>query len=165
MKFALLIAGTLITSVVSAADLPAPTSIVIVACKVDDLTGAPGRQDPNMAAQGWRDLELTIINGEYQCKREQLDLEDGSLFGSHQPNEMIPLHPNFGDMGQCAHVAAMQAADYNEKHKGWAVVAVGCPTRIVNQDGTTVGWQMPSCPEYLPGTENRMRCNFSDSVI
>jgi hypothetical protein len=149
-----------------AADVPAPTSIVIVACKVDDLTGQPGRHDPNLAAKDWRDLELHVNSSqEYECKREVLDLVDGSYFGPNAPEDLIPLVPDFADWMQCARVGMMQASDWNGNHPGWGVVAVGCPTRIVNDKGETVGWQLPSCPTYLPGTSNRMRCSFSDSVI
>jgi hypothetical protein len=161
--FALL---TILGEDASAAGVPAPTSIVIVACKVDDLTGQPGRQDPNLAAKGWRDLELHInSNQEYECKREVLDLVDGSYFGSKAPDELINLVPNFADPSQGARVCMMQAAVYNDKNPGWGVVACGLPTRIVNDKGETVGWQMPSCPTYLPGTQNRMKCDFDESVI
>lgn len=161
------VAAMLVTWALARADVPAPTSIVIVACKVEDWTGRrPLPDNVHETARGWRDLELFVnANQEYECKREVLDLVDGSYFGSKQPEELIPLHPNFGDWAQCARVGVMQAADWNEHHPGWGVVAVGCPTRIVNQDGATVGWQMPSCPTHLPGTDNRMRCDFSDSVI
>jgi hypothetical protein len=155
------------------ADVPAPHSIVIVACKVVDMTGQPGRHGVDdtgnyeeAAARDWRDLELFInSNQEYECKRHQLDLVDGALFGDMAPKDLIELTPDFSDWGFCAHVGMMQAADYNRENPGWGVVAVGCPTRIVNETGATVGWQMPSCPTYLPGTENRMRCDFTDSVI
>jgi hypothetical protein len=160
------IIAMLVLSTLVHANVPAPQSIVIVACKVDDLTGRPGRQDPGFAAKDWRDLELHINqNQEYECKREVLHLEDGSLYGENAPEDMIKLDADFADWMQCARVGMMQAADWNRKNKGWAVVAVGCPTRIVNDKGATVGWQMPSCPTYLPGTNNRMRCNFDESVI
>jgi hypothetical protein len=161
------IVGAAMFLIVAKADVPAPQSIVIVACKVTDWTNRrPLPDNVHETARGWRDLELFVnSNQEYECKREVLDLVDGSLFGSKQPDELIPLDPNFGDWAQCVRVGVMQAADWNENHPGWGVVAVGCPTRIVNDKGETVGWQMPSCPTYLPGTDNRMRCDFSDSVI
>jgi hypothetical protein len=163
-------------NVAYAADVPAPQSIVIVACKVIDMTGQPGRHgvdaagnyNEEAAAKDWRDLELYINprTQQYECKREQLDLVDGAIFGDNAPKDLLELTPDFADWGFCAHVGMMQAADYNREHPGWGVVAVGCPTRIIsNETGATVGWQMPSCPTYLPGTQSRMRCDFTDSVI
>jgi hypothetical protein len=162
LRYAALLA---LLSTTALADVPAPTSVVIVACRVSDHTGEAGRHDPSLAAKNWRDLELVIKDGEYQCKREVLQLEDGAVWGSHAPEELIPLHPNFGNPAQCAKVGVMQAAEWNESHKGWAVVAVGCPTKIVNEQGEIVGWHMPSCPSFLPGTDNRMKCNFDESTI
>jgi hypothetical protein len=161
---ALFVAG--ITAIALAADVPAPQSIVIVACKVDDLTGQPGRQDPNLAAKGWRDLELHINeNQEYECKREVLHLEDGAIFGPNAPEDLLTLTPDFADAMQCARVGMMQATEWNTRNPGWGVVAVGCPTRIVNEDGETVGWQEPGCPQKMPGTENRMKCVFDENAI
>jgi hypothetical protein len=168
--------------------VPAPQSIVIVACKVVDLTGKPGRHgvdsagnyDEESAARDWRDLELYVNPRtlEFECRRDQLDLEDGSIWGAMAPESMIPLVPNFGDWAQCTRVGMMQASEYNEKHPGWGVVAVGCPSPIAmdsDNDGVpdtdefgrfiVKDWKLPSCPTFLPGTQSRMRCNFSDSVI
>jgi hypothetical protein len=165
-----------ISSACLAADVPAPHSIVIVSCRTLDMTGMAGRhgvdEDGNyheeMSAKDWRDLDLYINPNtqQYECKRQQLDLEDASLFGANAPEDLITLTPDFSDWTFCARVGVMQAGDFNNTHPGWGVVAVGCPTRIVsNETGATVGWQMPSCPTFLPGTQNRMRCDFTDSVI
>lgn len=165
-----------VLSIPARADVPAPTSIVIVSCKVIDMTGLPGRHGVDAAgnyheewsARDWRDLELYVNprTQEYECRREVLQLEDATVFGENAPEELLQLHPDFGDWAQCARVGMMQAADYNAHHPGWGVVAVGCPTKLIsNETGAVVGWQMPSCPTYLPGTTSRMRCNFSDSVI
>ena len=144
----------------------APQTVIIVACQVDDLTGLPGRPDPTFAARGWRDLELHVDkNQEFVCKRERLDLEDGAYYGVNTPKEMIHLTPNFGDWTQCARVGVMQAADWNAQNPGWGVVAVGCPTPIVNDKGEVVGWTLPGCPTYLPGTNSRMKCRFDASAI
>lgn len=151
-----------LTSIASAA-VPPPTALVIVACRVDDLTGQPGRHDPALAAKDWRDLELKIIDGEYSCKREVLSLEDGSLY--QNVNDLIPLNANFADWTQCSRVGVVQAQAWNEKHKGWATVAVGCPVPIVNGDGRIIGYKLPECPSTLPGTNNPMRCKFDASEI
>ena len=149
----------------AAAAVPAPTALVIVACRVDDLTGQPGRQDPRLAARDWRDLELHVNkNQELECKRERIDLDDGVAL-NYGPGAAAPLNPDFGDWSQCARVGVMQAGDWNRKHPGWGVVAVGCPTPIVNGNGAVVGWKLPDCPTYLPGTTSRMRCRFDASVI
>src|SRR6188472_3259523 len=67
----------------------APQALVIVTCKVDDLTGqlgrhgvdADGHYDETSAAKGWRDLELHLDKGlEYECKREIAQLEDATQY-------------------------------------------------------------------------------------
>ena len=157
----------LVVSGPAAADVAAPNSLVFVSCRVDDLTGQPGRQDPAMAARNWRDLELHINgNQEYECKRELItNVEDSSQFGQLASADLIPLTPNFGNPGTCARIGVTMAVAWDQEHPGWSVVAIGCPTPIVSSAGDIVGWQLPSCPTYLPGTNNRMKCVFDESVI
>lgn len=144
----------------------APQTLVIVACRVDDLTGTrtpPG--DPGsvvMPSKDWRDLELHIAGGEYQCKREQVDLVD--KVAAEHPDQP-ELTPNLGSIGGCARVGMQYASEWDKNNPGWAVVAIGCPTPVVNEQGAVVGWALPSCPTYLPGTNNRMKCRFDSSVI
>src|SRR5690349_17828158 len=156
--FKLLLASTALITFVSEIRQPptappAPTSLVIVACRVDDLTGQPGRHDPEMAAHGWRDLELHVNSAqEYECKREVLaNLEDSAVTSPLANAGLIPLNPDFSDRSQCAHVGAMKAAEWDQAHKGWATVAIGCPVPIVNQDGRVLSWKLPECPVYRPG--------------
>lgn len=179
----------------------APQTLVFVTCQVDDLTGTrppPGTPGAEvMPAPGWRDLELRVVDGEYQCKRTQVDVEDavamnyarkpykiagvGDIF-PHEDHPQAPvtgslyaepLSPNFGDHGQCARAGIMMSTAWNENNPGHVVVAVGCPTPLMSDNGTPettvddyiVGWILPSCPTYLPGTDNRMFCRFDESAI
>jgi hypothetical protein len=141
-----------------------PTALVIISCQTDDHTGEAGRQNPIMAAKGWRDLEWKILDGELQCKRDIAELEDSSLLNPLQQQNLIPLTPDFSVWSQCAAVAMHYSAAWNEQHKGWAVLAVGCPTPITDH-GKTVGYKMPECPSRMPGTDFPMRCNFDESAI
>lgn len=143
----------------------APQSLVIVACRVDDLTGLPGRHDPDFAAKNWRDLEVhKNKNGEAECKREVVQIEDAALYAGDQ--RMLPLNPNFGDHSQCSRVSMMYSPHWNEAHKGWAVVTTGCPTPIKqdltgdgpSEDDPTIGWKMPECPSWI-------KCRFDGSMI
>ena len=146
---------------------PAPTKAVLIACRVNDLTGQPGRHDPTMAAPGWRDYELRINDAqEYECKREELELNDSAQLAASAPADLLPLDPDFSDLNQCARVGVVQAQAWNEKHAGWAVVGVGCPVPIVNADGRVIAWKMPECPVHLPGSPgNRIKCTFDESLI
>lgn len=148
-------------------DVRAPNELVFVSCRVDDLTGQPGRHDPAMAAKNWRDLELHVNeNQEYECKREVVsNIEDASQFEQLASAGLIPLDPNFGNPTTCARIGIPMAVAWDQQNPGWSVVAIGCPTRIVNEVGETVGWQMPSCPTNLPGTDSRMKCVYDESVI
>lgn len=141
----------------------APTALSIIACRVDDLTGQPGRHDPALAAHNWRDLELHIKDGELSCKREVVELQDQVQM--IDPEHSMPLHPDFSVWSQCAGVAMSYSQVWNDAHKGWAVVAAGCPTPIVDGNGNVIGFKMPECPSYLPGTQTRIKCRFDSSVI
>ena len=147
----------------------APPSLVFILCQVDDLTGTrPPPGTPGalvMPAPGWRDLELRVVDGEYQCKRVAVEnIEDASLYSPKATADMIPLEPNFADHGQCARAGMMMSTELNKN--GWAVVGVGCPTPIdLNGDGVPDAWKLPECPVYLPGTNNRMKCRFDESNV
>ena len=141
-----------------------PTTLSIIACRTDDLTGQAGRQDPAFAANGWRDLEWHVNSSqELECKREVADLFDSAdmMF----PGKTKPLNPNFSNWSQCAGVAMSYAAKWNETHKGWSVMAVGCPVAIVDQTGRILSYKIPGCPTMLPGTDSRIKCIFDESLI
>lgn len=149
------------------------TELVVVGCRVDDLTGQPGRQDPALAAYGWRDLEWHVEGGELECKREVLALQDGTLDADGATADMIKLEPNWSDYGQCAHEGATQAARWDDHHKGWATMLIGCPVPIWNDNGTPndksddyiVDFKLPECPAHQPGSVFPMRCRFDAGVI
>jgi hypothetical protein len=157
----------------------APTTLVIIACRVDDMTGQPGRHGvdadgvyhPEQAAHGWRDLELKVIDGEYSCKREVTELEDNALYSPLSEAGIIPLNPDFSDLGQCAHAGASMSTAWDQAHPGWGTVAIGCPVPIMDKD-RIIGWKLPECPVYKPGTYNpetgegeRMKCRFDASAV
>jgi hypothetical protein len=96
----------------------APQTMVLVVCKVVDLTGQPGRHgvDPvtgeyneKLAARGWRDLELYVNPRtlEHECKTIPLPLEDAvAQYWPRKPikAEGIPPHTNGLDMKKQAPV-------------------------------------------------------------
>ena len=160
---------------------PAPTIIVLIACRTDDLTGYPGRHDPNMAANDWRDLELHVVGGEVECKREVQKLEDAVAFnyprkpyigadmggdgGSDgEPLTAEPLSPDFGDPTQCARAGVPYSTEWDRRHKGWSVIAIGCPTPITDSTGKIIDWHLPECPSHIAGLQG-IRCKFDESTI
>lgn len=134
---------------------PPPTSLVIIACRVDDVAGQARRIDPSFAPAGLRDLEWHLEGNELQCKREVLPLQDAVTMHYLQAK---PLSSNFAELGQCARAAMEVSPRWNNDHRNWAVLKVGCPVPIVNGDGKIVGWKLPECP-------NSIRCKFDESVI
>jgi hypothetical protein len=152
---------TFVHLLASAASPPAPQTLVIIGCRVDDLTGQPGRQDPSLAAKGWRDLEWhqDPEDFSFSCKREVIPLQD--FVASMHPT-VRPLLTDFSNQAACAHVGAMYSATWNEAHKGWAVMAVGCPVRI-ETDGVLTGWKLPDCPGSIGG--KAIHCKFDESLI
>jgi hypothetical protein len=160
--FLLLIVGAAIICMTVAAvagSPPAPQTLVIIGCRVDDLTGQPGRQDPELAAKGWRDLEWHFEDAELQCKREVVPMQD--FVASMHPT-VQPLLTDFSSHAACAHVGGMYSPTWNDNNKGWAVMAVGCPVRI-ETDGVLTGWKLPDCPSSIGG--KTIKCRFDGSLI
>lgn len=157
MKSLLLLVGiSLFPLWATAASPPPPQTVVIVGCRVDDLTGQPGRQDPTLSAHGWRDLEWHYDRGnEIECKREEVPLTDSVTLVAPEANE---LHPDFSSYAQCSAVAMQYTPTWERANPGWAVAAVGCPTKVVNEQGVVVGWHLPECPSWL-------KCRYSGSEI
>jgi hypothetical protein len=144
----------------SAAPPPAPQTLVIIGCRVDDLTGQAGRQDPDLAAKGWRDLEWHFdAELNLQCKREVVPLQD---FVAALDPTVQPLLTDFSQHAACAHVGAMYSPAWNDAHRGWAVMAVGCPVRI-ETDGVLTGWKLPDCPSSIGG--KTIKCKFDESAV
>jgi hypothetical protein len=142
----------------------APTNVVVIGCRVDDFTGQAGRHDPAFAAKDWRDLEWHIEHGELQCKREVSKLEDQAVVMDPSGKMVKPLNADFGDLGQCSHAGAYWAPLWEAKHKGWAVMAIGCPVAITDERGVVKAWKMPECPRRLGKLEG-ITCNFDESQI
>lgn len=150
-----------------------PTSVVIVACRVDDWTDKRPLPPNVFPAKGWKDLELHVEDGEFQCKREVLNLEDGTLYSPKALMDTLPLYPNFADLTQCGRIGVVQAAEYNKVHPGCGVVGVGCPVPIMDDNGTPddsnddriIGFKLPECPTRIPGSDSPMHCRFDSSLI
>ena len=163
LRAALLLVGLTLYPVWATAAPPAPQSIVIIACKVDDLTGQPGRQDPSVAIKGWKDLEWHFTNGnELECKREEVPLTDAVAL---MAPELKELHPDFSDFSQCSAVGMQYAPAYEKDHRGWGVMAIGCPVQITadGPDGKVIGWHLPECPMAVGGLA--ITCRFDPSLI
>jgi hypothetical protein len=142
----------------------APTDVVVIGCRVDDLTGQAGRQDPALAAKDWRDLEWHIEGGELQCKREVSQLQDQAVVIDESGKLAKPLNADFSDAAQCVHAGAMWAEQWNRAHKGWAVAAIGCPVAITDERGVVKAWKMPECPRKIGALEG-IKCKFDESNI
>jgi hypothetical protein len=138
---------------------PAPQTLVVIGCRVDDLTGQPGRQDPELAAKGWRDLEWHFQDAELQCKREVIPLQD---FVATLDPSVQPLLTDFSKLAACAHVGGMYSPTWDRANPGWSVMAVGCPVRI-ETDGKLTGWKLPDCPSSIGG--KTIKCRFDGSLI
>jgi hypothetical protein len=146
--FRFLLALALIPLATAAYAVSCPQTLVVVSCK-----GQPvGVPDQN----GFLTHEWVIKDSMLVCKREELPLQDVA-----ETQGAAPLASNFSNPQQCARTAMMIAPGYEQSHRGWFVLTVGCPTPIVNRnaDGTEtiIGYQMPACPSWV-------RCE-QDSVI
>jgi hypothetical protein len=142
----------------------APTTVVVIGCRVDDFTGQAGRHDPALAARDWRDLEWRFEGGELSCKREVSPLEDQAVVMDPSGKMVKPLNADFGDLGQCSHAGAFWAEQWNRAHTGWAVMAIGCPVPITDSKGVVKDWKMPDCPRQI-GKLSGIKCKFDESAI
>ena len=136
-------------------------TLVVVACQVNDMTG---KRDPShdgvevRPAPGWKDLELKENKfGEFTCKREVVNQHDAK----------VSLQNDVRTTKGCMRSSMLLAPQWNEENPGWAVVAVGCPTPIINDlngnnqqdDGEPViAYKLPECPRWI-------KCDFSESEI
>jgi hypothetical protein len=144
-----------------AAPPPAPQTIVLVECRVDDL-GLDNLPDNVRPSREWRNLDWHRDPKDFSlsCKRTVVPLED--VVAAMDPS-VKPLASDFSDPNQCGHAGIMYSSSL--KHEGWAVAAIGCPVPIKDDQGTpsdqddvTIGWKLPDCPSWLT-------CRFSEDSI
>lgn len=158
LRALLLLVGITVAPQFATADVSAPHTISVVGCEIEDHTGEKGRQDPAMAAKGWRDYEWKIKDGVLLCKREEIKLTDEIAEQTGLPE----LNSDFGDYAVCASVAMSYGPKWEAQNKGYAVMAIGCPTKITS-DGKVVGFKIPDCPREINGLI--LTCKFDSSLI
>ena len=133
---------------------PPPTKLAIIACRVDkrpDEEGAVARQE--------RELEWHMP---VECMRVIEAVTDSAALNDLRLRQMMP---NLADYGTCAEVSMAYAPRWEAAHRNWAIVKVGCPTKLVDADGNIIGWHMPECQGTLPGTNYPLRCRFDPTEI
>lgn len=131
-----------------------PTKLAIIACRVE---AAPLPKDQLAPAIKKPDWLLPV-----ECMRVIETVTDAAALRRLWPPEK---RPNLTNYGKCAEVAMHYAPIWEESHRNWVVVKVGCPTKIVDADGRAIGWHMPECQGTLPGTTYPLRCRFDPSEI
>ncbi len=135
-------------------DVAPPMTLAIIACRIDQAspTGAS-------AAGDWREVEWHIP---VECMRVVETVTDAAALSNLWLRQ---LAPNLADYGTCAEVSMTYAPTWEAAHKSWAVVKIGCPTKIVDGANNIIGWHMPECQGTLPGTTYPLRCRFDPSAI
>jgi hypothetical protein len=135
-------------------DVAPPMTLAIIACRIDQTspTGAS-------AAGDWREVEWHMP---VECMRVVETVTDAAALSNLWLRQ---LAPNLADYGTCAEVSMTYAPTWEAAHKSWAVVKIGCPTKIVDDAGNIIGWHMPECRGTLPGTTYPLRCRFDPSEI
>ncbi|MEM7400292.1 MAG: hypothetical protein AAGF48_02060 [Pseudomonadota bacterium] len=133
---------------------PAPPSkLAIIACRVEPqpqrATNAQG-----VTAPDWL-LPL-------ECMRVIETVTDAAAMSNLWLRQITP---NLAEHGTCAKVAMAYAPEWEASHSNWLIVKIGCPTKIVDADGRTIGWHMPACQGTLPGTTYPLRCRLDPSEI
>ncbi len=134
--------------------IPPPTRLAIIACRVEPGSSGTGSLAPRPQYPDWH---LPV-----ECMRVLETVTDAAALNHLWLRQMTP---NLADYGTCAEVAMSYAPIWEASHRNWLVVKVGCPTKIVDADGRTIGWHMPECQGTLPGTTYPLRCRFDPSEI
>lgn len=164
LSFALLLAASAAPTLAEEETIDYSNTLVVVACQVEDWTGKREPKGPNGETQypapGWKDLELKLDQwGEVTCKREivnQFELPKGVF---------ADVRTQIG----CMRASMVVAQEWNEApgHEGWAVVATGCPTPIINdKNGNNeldegeeiIDWKLPECPSWI-------ECNYTENEV
>jgi hypothetical protein len=131
-----------------------PAKLAIIACRVDQTS-----QDRAPEAGDFREFEWHMP---VECMRVIETVTDAAALNHLRLRQMTP---NLADYGTCAKVAMAYVPSWEASHRSWAIVKVGCPTKIVDADGNVIGWHMPECQGVLPGTRHPLRCRFDPSEI
>ena len=142
----------------------APQAIAVVSCQVVDL-GFDVLPATVIPSREWRNLDWkTDAGGDLICKRELVEILDKD----EVVNGAVQLDHNFGDPGQCVRAAALffTVSAWDSKHPNYAVIAVGCPTPITDDQGKIIDWLVPGCPSHVPGNDAMpLKCKFDESAV
>lgn len=134
---------------------PAPPSkLAIIACRVDAKSKAPKTAALHVTEADWL-LPL-------ECMRVIETVTDAAAMSNLW---LQPMRPNLAQYSTCADVAMTYGPKWEAAHRNWLIVKIGCPTRIVDANGRTIGWRLPECQGTLPGTSYPLRCRFDPSEI
>jgi len=131
-----------------------PSKLAIIACRVEAASQKSATAGPQITQPDWL-LPL-------ECMRVIESVTDAAAMTNLWLRQR---HPNLAQHGTCAEVAMDYAPKWEESHRNWLIVKIGCPVKIVDADGRTIGWHMPECQGTLPGTTYPLRCRFDPSEI
>lgn len=131
-----------------------PSKLAIIACRVESSQRDATSLAPQATEPDWH---MPV-----ECMRVIETVTDAAAM-SHL--WLRQISPNLADYATCTEVAMNYAPIWESSHRNWLVVKVGCPTKIVDADGKTIGWHMPECQGTLPGTTYPLRCRFDPSEI
>lgn len=143
-----------VTAKTARSEPAAPSKLAIIACRVD-----PKSKAPKTAALQITEPDLLLP---LECMRVIETITDAAAMSNLWRR---PMRPNLAQYGTCAEVAMTYGPKWEAAHRNWLIVKIGCPTRIVNANGRTIGWRLPECQGTLPGTTYALHCRFDPSEI
>jgi hypothetical protein len=116
--------------------VPMPSTLVLFVCRV-----ILGDIDDNSAFTHWRASEWDMKDGVMHCRRIEVPLYDSAV---DQGADEQPFSP-----WACMQAASRLGPEFDITHvdRPWRFWRAACPTKIVNDKGEVVGWQIPACPE------------------
>jgi hypothetical protein len=116
--------------------VPMPATLVLFVCRV--VLGEP---DANSGFTNWRPSEWDMKDGVMHCRRLEVPLYDSAVDQGAAEQPFTPW--------ACMQAAAKMGPGFDVEHKDkpWRFWRAACPTKIINDKGEVVGWQIPACPE------------------
>lgn len=136
------------------ADVPPPNTLAVIACRVERKSEAKGGAAERAHRIEWR-LPL-------ECMRVVETVRDAAALSNLWLRER---NPDLSEHSVCAEIVMTYAPIWEASHNNWAIVKVGCPTKIVDASGRVIGWHMPECQGTIPGTTYPLRCRFDPSEV
>lgn len=134
-KALLLLTGLLTLPVMATANVPMPSTIVLIVCKTIE-SGPPDQNSPFTKSEN---REWATEHSMMVCRRHEMPMYDMA--------EEKGATPQPFNVQRCQRSAMLLGPQWDSMHRSspYRFWRAACPTPIFNADGEIVGWTLPDC--------------------